>query len=85
MTIAALEAGIAAVGYEKLNIEKGEIGTHSLRSGAAIALYLGEVPVYVIMMMVKQCIPLIHQETSQTIQQQHLQENDQASISQAHP
>jgi hypothetical protein len=47
----ALDAAVGAVGYEKLGIKKGEIGTHSLRSGAAMAMYLGEVPVYTIMML----------------------------------
>ena len=47
----ALEAGVAAVGYDKLGIAAGEIGTHSIRSGAAMAMYLGECPVYTIMMI----------------------------------
>jgi hypothetical protein len=49
--IVALDAAVGAVGYERLGIKKGEIGTHSLRSGAAMAMYLGEVPVYTIMML----------------------------------
>ncbi len=49
--VVALDAAVGAVGYEKLGIKKGEIGTHSLRSGAAMAMYLGEVPVYTIMML----------------------------------
>ena len=51
MMVDALEAGVAAVGYDKLGIRKGEIGTHSIRSGAAMAMYLGECPVYTIMMI----------------------------------
>mmetsp|Transcript_30867 Transcript_30867/g.65030 ORF Transcript_30867/g.65030 Transcript_30867/m.65030 type:complete len:470 (+) Transcript_30867:3029-4438(+) len=51
MMVDALEAGVAAVGYEKLGIKKDEIGTHSIRSGAAMAMYLGECPVYTIMMI----------------------------------
>ena len=47
----ALEAATEAVGYERLNLKKGDIGTHSIRSGAAMAMYLGEVPVYSIMMI----------------------------------
>jgi hypothetical protein len=50
MTV-ALDAAVGAVGYERLGIKKGEIGTHSIRSGAAMAMYLGEVPVYTIMML----------------------------------
>ncbi|KAL7461597.1 hypothetical protein ACHAXS_002014, partial [Conticribra weissflogii] len=47
----ALEAGVAAVDYDKLGIKPGEIGTHSIRLGAAMAMYLGECPVYTIMMI----------------------------------
>ncbi len=49
--IETLESGVAAVGHEKVGIQKGEIGTHSIRSGAAMAMYLGECPVYTIMMI----------------------------------
>ena len=49
--INALEDAIEAVGREKINIEKGEIGTHSIRSGAAMAMYLGELPVETIKMI----------------------------------
>jgi hypothetical protein len=51
MLVNALEAAIEAVGRDRVNIEKGEIGTHSIRSGAAMAMSLGEVPVYTIMML----------------------------------
>jgi hypothetical protein len=33
--IVALDAAVRAVGYDRLGIKKGEIGTHSIRSGAA--------------------------------------------------
>ncbi|KAL7460612.1 hypothetical protein ACHAXS_001055 [Conticribra weissflogii] len=33
-----LESGVAAVGYDKVGIKKGEIGTHLIRSGAAMAM-----------------------------------------------
>eukprot|EP00956_Cyclotella_meneghiniana_P034348 scaffold103894_cov40-Cyclotella_meneghiniana.AAC.3 len=49
--IDALEGAIEAVGNDRIGIQKGEIGTHSIRSGAAMAMYLGEVPVYTIMML----------------------------------
>eukprot|EP00984_Skeletonema_dohrnii_P016767 scaffold7500_cov75-Skeletonema_dohrnii-CCMP3373.AAC.3 len=49
--ISALEDAVAAIGYDKLGIQKGDIGTHSIRSGAAMAMFLGECPVYVIMMI----------------------------------
>lgn len=51
MLVNALEGAIEAVGRDVINIQKGEIGTHSIRSGAAMAMYLGEVPVYTIMML----------------------------------
>ena len=50
MTI-ALQNAVETYGQTKLGIKKEEIGTHSLRSGAAMAMYLGECPVYVIMMI----------------------------------
>ena len=45
MMINALEDAADAVGRDKLNIKRGEIGTHSIRSGAAMAMFLGEVSV----------------------------------------
>jgi hypothetical protein len=51
MMVNALEAAVEAVGRDVVNIQAGEIGTHSIRSGAAMAMYLGEVPVYTIMML----------------------------------
>ena len=47
----ALRGAIACIGEEKLGIKQEDIGTHSIRSGAAMAMYLGECPVYVIMMI----------------------------------
>jgi hypothetical protein len=35
----------------RLGIEKHELGTHSIRSGAAMAMYLRECPVYTIMLI----------------------------------
>ena len=49
--INALRNAVVAYGETKLGIRKEEIGTHSLRSGAAMAMYLGECPIYVIMMI----------------------------------
>lgn len=40
MMIDALEEGVAAVGYEKMGIEKEKL--HSVRSGAVMAMYLGD-------------------------------------------
>jgi hypothetical protein len=47
----SLRAAVIAIGEEKLGIMADEIGTHSIRSGAAMAMFLGECPVYVIMMI----------------------------------
>ena len=46
-----LRAAAAALGPDKLGFSSDEIGTHSLRSGAAMAMYLNEVPVYTIMLI----------------------------------
>jgi hypothetical protein len=49
--IIALRNAVEAYGENKLGINKEDIGTHSLRSGSAMAMYLGECPVFVIMMI----------------------------------
>ena len=47
----ALRAAATIIGKDKLGFAPSEIGTHSLRSGAAMAMYLDEVPVYSIMLL----------------------------------
>jgi hypothetical protein len=47
----SLRAAVFDIGEKKLGIKQEEIGTHSLRSGAAMAMHLAEVPVYTIMIM----------------------------------
>ena len=47
----ALRAAVGALGEEKLGILMKEVGTHSVRSGAAMAMYFVECPVYPIMMI----------------------------------
>ena len=47
----ALRAAVAAIGPDRIGIQPTDIGTHSIRSGSAMAMYLGECPVYVIMMI----------------------------------
>jgi hypothetical protein len=42
---------VETYGENKLGISKEDIGTHSLRAGSAMAMYLGRCPVYVIMMI----------------------------------
>lgn len=48
---AALQAAAIIMGEDTLGFKSTELGTHSLRSGAAMAMYLDEVPVYSIMLM----------------------------------
>jgi hypothetical protein len=47
----ALRDMVGAIGEARLRIAKQEVGTHSLQSGAAMAMYLGECPVYTIMLI----------------------------------
>ena len=49
--VQALRAAVSSIGEDILGIKVEEVGTHSLRSGAAMAMYLGECPVYTIMMI----------------------------------
>ena len=44
----ALRDGVTAIGSGKLRIDPSEVGTHSIRSGSAMAMYLGGVPVFAI-------------------------------------
>jgi hypothetical protein len=46
-----LKDSVRAIGEDVLNIKADEVGTHSLRSGAAMAMFLGGLPVYLIMLM----------------------------------
>jgi hypothetical protein len=43
--IHALRDAVGAIGEVKLGIKKEDVGTHSIRSGAAMEMYLGECPV----------------------------------------
>jgi hypothetical protein len=49
--INTLQDAVEAIGEDRLGIKKEEVGTHSIRSGAAMAMYLGERPVYTIMLI----------------------------------
>ena len=49
--VTSLRAAVEAIGEDKLGFKSSEIGTHSLRSGAAMAMFLDQVAVYVIMMI----------------------------------
>jgi hypothetical protein len=47
----ALQDTVTAIGEDVLNIKAEEVGTHSLQSAAAMAMFLGGLPVYLIMLM----------------------------------
>jgi hypothetical protein len=49
--INALRDAAPAIGEIKLGIKKEDIGTHLMRSGAAMAMYLGEYPAFLIMLI----------------------------------
>ncbi len=49
--INVLRDAVSAIREVKLGIKKEDIGTHSIRSGAAMAMYLGECPVFMIMLI----------------------------------
>jgi hypothetical protein len=49
--INSLRDVVGVMGESCLGISKKEIGTHSIRSGTAMAMYLGECPVYTIMLI----------------------------------
>ena len=50
-SVKALRAAALAIGSSTLGFNPQDIGTHSIRSGAAMAMYLDEVPVYTIMLI----------------------------------
>jgi hypothetical protein len=49
--INALRNAMGSIGEACLGIAKHELGTHSIRSGAAMAMYIGECRVYTIMLI----------------------------------
>ena len=49
--VQSLRAAAHAIGEPSLGFKISDIGTHSIRSGAAMAMYLDEVPVYTIMLI----------------------------------
>ena len=49
--VAVLRAAAEALGENKFGFKNSEIGTHSIRSGVAMTMFLGEIPVYTIMMI----------------------------------
>ena len=49
--IDGINRGAEAVGWDLLGLNKGDFGTHSIRSGGAMAMYLDEIPIYTIMLI----------------------------------
>jgi hypothetical protein len=49
--IHALRDAVGAIEEVKLGIKKENVGTHSIRSGAAMVMFLGECPVFMIMLI----------------------------------
>ncbi len=61
-----------ALGKDTLGFTANQIGLHSARSGAAMAMYLVGVPVYTIMLkLVQRHISIIHWEISSRTQQKY--------------
>jgi hypothetical protein len=46
-----LKDGVIEIGETKLGIHRSEVGTHSVQSGAAMAIYLAGVPIFSIMLI----------------------------------
>jgi hypothetical protein len=46
-----LQDTVSAIGEVKLGTNKEDVGTRSIRLGAAMAMYLGECPVFIIMLI----------------------------------
>ena len=49
--VAALRDAVRAIGEDTLGFKAEQVGTYSQRSGAEMAMYLGQCPVYKIMMI----------------------------------
>ena len=47
--IDAINCASEVIGWDALGVKKGDFGTHSIRLGAAMAMYLDEIPIYTIM------------------------------------
>jgi hypothetical protein len=46
-----LQDAVGAIGEVKLGFKNKNVGMHSIRLGAAMAMYLGECPVFMIMLI----------------------------------
>ena len=87
--IIALRAAATAIGEDKVGFNISEIGTHSLRSGAAMAMALDQISVYVIMMIGRWSsntfLKYIRKQVSRAIQSHCGADNDQKPHVQTHP
>ncbi len=75
---------ISAIEEDTLHIATNEIGTHSIHLGAAMAMFLGGCPVFLIMMIGHWSSKALHSKTSWRIQLQRLLQNDHPYVLQAH-
>ena len=51
MLVDVLRDAVVAVGEDSLGLKAHQVGTHSIRSGSAMQMYLGKCPVYTIMLI----------------------------------
>ena len=51
MVTKMLQAAVSLLGLDQLGFTADEIGMHSLRLGAAMQMYLGEIPIYMIILI----------------------------------
>jgi len=79
--------GVVAIGETKLGIRKSEIGTRSIRSGAAghVPRWSSSILDHVNQKMVEHSLPQIHTKASTRVFTRHLLENDRSSVFQARP
>jgi hypothetical protein len=81
-----IKDGVVAIGEMKLGILCPEVTTHSIRCRAAMAMYLAGVPIFSIMLigLVQQRFPEVHQKTGSRILSRYLIKNDRGSVLQTY-
>jgi hypothetical protein len=82
-----IKDGIVIIGKTKLGILCSKVGTHSIRCGAAMAMYLAGVPIFfnhANRTMIKHHLPEVHQKTSSRILSQYLIKNDRGPVLQTY-
>ncbi len=73
--INALWDAVEAIGEDRLWIKKAEVGTHSIKSDAAMTIYLGECPIYMIMLIGRWFSNAFLRQKSDGIQSERCKEN----------